>query len=316
MTEVPLTINNIARGVYTPSVNDKDFGNFKTFMKNLLLDKGRLKPSSVNEILHDDSLLRLRQAFVHTSVNRFQNYERDEFVGDGFIYTIARNHVRKRFPNVTVIKELNKSYSYLTKKETLASIANRNSLFLFVKIGESYSATLKVGNRYTLGNKELRSLLEDTFEALIGELIQVIHDTHCMAVAYAVVTNILDSFFYQEEININPGHITDYTSRLKELMDRYRVIFLQPFTKGKNKKQVNSMYKTFMDGNRYATTLYYPTIDAQGRLIHNPTIIAKGYGENEKESEQDASKKAFDYFKKLYVDEMKKVDAEKLETKP
>lgn len=106
----------------------------------------------------NETLLKL--ALIHPSLNKGENNQRLEFLGDSVLGAIVAQIVYELYPSEQE-GELARRHAALVRGETLAAAARE------IGLGEALSMT---GSEQQGGGRENNSNLEDAFEALVGAL--------------------------------------------------------------------------------------------------------------------------------------------------
>ncbi|MDA9342721.1 ribonuclease III [Gammaproteobacteria bacterium] len=102
----------------------------------------------------------LELAFVHKSFDNKHNNERLEFLGDSILNSVIAQHLFLKFPNE---KEglLTRMRAHLVKAESLTKKSLELSLDDYIKLSKGTA---------NLSSDRKNSILEDSFEALIGSI--------------------------------------------------------------------------------------------------------------------------------------------------
>jgi ribonuclease-3 len=102
----------------------------------------------------------LELAFVHKSFDNKHNNERLEFLGDSILNSVIAQHLFLKFPNE---KEglLTRMRAHLVKAESLTKKSLELSLDDYIKLSKGTA---------NLSSDRKNSILEDSFEALIGAI--------------------------------------------------------------------------------------------------------------------------------------------------
>jgi len=106
----------------------------------------------------------LRSAVSHSSfinelkVNKWEDYERLEFLGDAVLEIVSSDYLYRRHPDMPE-GELSKLRASLVCESSLAFTARRMNLSDYILLGKGEDAS---------GGRNRNSLLSDVFEAIIG----------------------------------------------------------------------------------------------------------------------------------------------------
>lgn len=208
----------------------------------------------------------LKQAITHTSYLNEQklpplsNNERLEFLGDAVLEIVISDYIFAFFSKMPE-GEMTKLRAAVVCEETLASVARKLKLGIFLKMGKGELAT--DGN-----NRD--STLCDLFEAFIGALY--------LDGGYNVAKNFILTHLKQEIHNkcelswkIDPKtHLQEQLQKDSQEIIEYRVIA-----------------ESGPDHNKEFTV----------ELFHGETALSKGSGKNKKEAEQNAARFAIEKYK-------------------
>lgn len=145
-----------------------------------------------------------REAFTHPSFsnekNGRKNYERLEFLGDAVLQYYVSKFIFEKYPQKPE-GELTTLRSKLVREESLARFARELNLgqYIYLGAGEEHN-----------GGRDRNSVLADIFEAFIGATSQ-----DC-GIDYVI--QILQRTIYKHVEDINYDEITDYKTKLQELI--------------------------------------------------------------------------------------------------
>ncbi len=131
-------------------------------------------PSFNNKQLFDQVFT--HRSFLNESSEKLESNERLEFLGDSILSFIVSSYIFEHFPDFKE-GELTNLRSILTNTETLASVSRELGLGQHLKLSKGEEAG---------GGRENKTLLANTFEALLGGLFvdqgleagkEFVHDT-------------------------------------------------------------------------------------------------------------------------------------------
>lgn len=188
--------------------------------------------------------------------------ERLEFLGDSVLSIIAANYLFNKYPDYPE-GELTRRRAVIVCRDALSSYAKRFDLgsFLFLGNGEEKNNA-----------RERKSLLENTFEALIGAIYQD-GDPFRME----IIANLVCPFFEYELKAWEQGKIVkDYKSELQQMIQQSGVDIL-------------TYVVVSTSGPDHAKTF-----EVEARM--NSNIIGRGKGSTKREAEQSAAKEALALF--------------------
>ncbi len=200
-------------------------------------------------------------ALTHPSCNgdaktKHNDYQRLEFMGDAVLGFVCVDLVYNSHPDMGE-GLLSKLRSYLVRKESLSNYARRMHLEKFIKVGHSISKNAIVASN---------NILEDVFEALVG----AIYLDKGFEVVYNYLKNILLHYILNTDIDV----LTDYKSKLQELMQ-----------------------------SEQRDAVSYETVDETGpahdktftvNVLLDGIALGSGVGKSKKEAEQKAAKSALE----------------------
>ena len=188
--------------------------------------------------------------------------ERLEFLGDSVLSIIAANYLFNKYPDYPE-GELTRRRAVIVCRDALSSYAKHFELgsFLFLGNGEEKNNA-----------RERKSLLENTFEALIGA-IYLDGDKFRME----FIANLVYPFFEAELNAWEQGKIVkDYKSELQQMIQQSGVDSL-------------TYVVIATSGPDHAKTF-----EVEARM--NSNIIGRGKGTTKREAEQNAAKEALALF--------------------
>lgn len=197
----------------------------------------------------------LRSAISHSSfvnelkINKWEDYERLEFLGDAVLEIVSSDYLFKNHPDLSE-GELSKLRASLVCEQSLAFTAKRMNLGEYILLGKGEEAG---GGRYR------NSILSDVFEAIIGAVY--------LEFGYLETKNYIEKFLLND-ISENQMFV-DSKSRIQ--------IYIQ------SKEGMNLEYKileeTGPDHDKHFLV----------GLFVNDKEISRGEGHNKKEAEQLAA---------------------------
>ncbi|MBO4310976.1 MAG: ribonuclease III [Lachnospiraceae bacterium] len=197
----------------------------------------------------------LRSAISHSSyvnelkVNKWEDYERLEFLGDAVLEIVSSDFLYRRHPDMPE-GELSKLRASLVCEPSLAFTAKRMNLSKFVLLGKGEDAS---------GGRNRNSILSDVFEAIIGAVY--------LEFGYMEAKNYIEKFLLND-ISENQLFV-DSKSRMQ--------IYVQ------SKDNMSLEYKVIDEqgpdhDKHFIVGLYI-----------NDELICSGEGHNKKEAEQLAA---------------------------
>ena len=212
----------------------------------------------------------LRTALTHSSYSNelilrgkiVESNERLEFLGDSVLSIIAANYLFNKYPDYPE--------GDLTRRR--AVIVCRDALSTYAKYFD-LGSFLYLGNGEEKNNaRERKSLLENTFEALMGAIY-----LDGTSDKMEFIENLVYPFFEKEIAYWEQGKIVkDYKSELQQMIQQSGVDSLTYVVVGTS-------------GPDHAKTF-----EVEARM--NSNIIGKGKGSTKREAEQNAAKEALALF--------------------
>ena len=188
--------------------------------------------------------------------------ERLEFLGDSVLSIIAANYLFNKYPTYPE-GELTRRRAVIVCRDALSSYAKSLNLgdFLFLGNGEEKNNA-----------RERKSLLENTFEALMGA-IYLDGDKFRMEIIHSLVYP-----FFEEELQAwEEGKIVkDYKSELQQMIQQSGVDTLSYAIVGSSGPDHEKIF------------------EVEARL--NSNIVGRGTGKTKREAEQNAAKEALALF--------------------
>ena len=210
----------------------------------------------------------LKTALTHSSYSNelklrgivAESNERLEFLGDSVLSIIAANYLFNKYPDYPE-GELTRRRAVIVCRDALSSYAKYFDLgsFLFLGNGEEKNNA-----------RERKSLLENTFEALVGSM-------YLDGAEIEFIANLVYPFFEKELINWEQGKaVQDYKSELQQMIQQSGVDSL-------------TYVVVATSGPDHAKTF-----QVEARM--NSNIIGRGKGSTKREAEQNAAKEALALF--------------------
>ena len=205
---------------------------FRAFVAGLLGRIG-LTPAHIAKYTADDGdpkwwtgecpMSRFSRAFTHESYDEKQNYERYEFVGDSIVNNAVASYLaHTRFPDIPGVKWLTRLKHNLVSKKTLARLAYDSGFLPHIRCG-GVVADMMRRPVVDLGHcsKDFLSVLEDTFEAFVGALQDVVDSGGGSRIGGMVADALVRSFLDTVDIPLDYELNFDAKTRFKQLCDRY-----------------------------------------------------------------------------------------------
>jgi len=263
---------------------------FKTFIVSLLV-RLSLRAESVALLTDEESMIEFSRAFTHKSWSKSFNYERYEFLGDTIVNDAVALYIGKTFPEIQNVAWMTRIKHTLISKKFLARLAIRAKFLGHVRFGAELASLVVVPHTEKRPNKEYLSLLEDTFEAFIGCLREVVNRKSSPAVGAIVAQSMVCSFLRKEEIPIKYDEIFDPKSRLKEIYDKFHWGFSVRGA-GKPGSEFASMVTSRQKDGSCVVFVYGYPLGNQQRSPSNRTLLSTAKGSTKDVTEQEAAQRA------------------------
>lgn len=198
----------------------------------------------------------LRRAFMHSSADNGESYERLEFLGDAVLELVVSELLYERLPE-SKEGELTKIRAALVNEGTLAAVARDLKLGGYIVLGRGESNS---------GGRDKPSILADVVEALIGA---VYLDSGLGKVKKVVFGLLGDSL----ETVLSGGGFKDYKTRLQEYFHKQGTSDIR--------------YEVYKEEGPPHDRIFYV------RLLIDGKEAAFGEGSSKKNAEQQAAKRAY-----------------------
>lgn len=243
----------------------------KNFITNIFLPLN-LKEKYLNVLTSKHSIEMYNIAFTAKTVNPEINYEFYEFIGDTEINNCIVWYFYKNYPNlgkpknVVILSRLKNQY---ISSSFLSSIAEKLNFWPYIKFGD-----------VEIYEKKKIMFLEDVFESFIG-VTKIILENYFgfIGVANQIIFEFISHVLDMMEISLDLENLFDQKTLLKELFDNHESLIFKKFGP--------FHYEQKKEHNKYITILKFPKTN----------LSFTGEGEIKRNREQEASKKALDYFK-------------------
>ncbi|WP_332310646.1 ribonuclease III [Alkalibacter mobilis] len=204
----------------------------------------------------------LKKAMTHSSYinekSNMENNERLEFLGDAVLEVIISDYLYKNCPSKTE-GELTKIRAKIVCTESLSSVSAHNDFGKYILMGKGEENT---------GGRERKSILANTFEAIIG----AVYLDGGIQDAEKVILGLLSENITE---SINGNLVFDYKTKLQEIVQQKSESFAE--------------YTVSKEVGPEHNKIFY--VD----LIYNDKVIGKGKGNNKKEAEQKAAYRGLVY---------------------
>lgn len=229
---------------------------FKDLLRTTLR-LGRLKENYINLLL-DKGLDTYIQAFTHSSVNEAENYEFLEMLGDVTANKVIVWYFSRRFPQLNCpkgVKIVARLRINFVSKEKFSYFAKILGFLPFIS------------SSYEERDDELKSLLEDVFEAFIGATEKLIDEYIKKGTGYDICYNIISYLLDKEDISLKYEDLYDAKTRLKEFVDF-------------NKDKIGVLrYKYFYTGNTVTRVEIYTELNKELTFLSSAIAASQSIAE-------------------------------------
>ena len=197
----------------------------------------------------------LRRAFVHTSADAGESYERLEFLGDAVLELVISEQMFSKKPSASE-GELTKSRAALVNEDVLAAAARDIGLGDYIQLGKGEQNS---------GGSDKSSILADVVEALIGAVY--------IDGGYDKAKKLVDMLL-EESIDtvLSGGGLKDYKTRIQEHFHKMGTCDIK--------------YTVYREEGPPHDRVFYVKLYVDGREL------AHGEGSSKKNAEQRAAKHA------------------------
>ena len=178
-----------------------------------ILRKGNISEKDISLLTNKEYIKEFSKAFTSETADSKDNYEFYEQMGDSCVNHFLISYMYKRFPvlksakGVKVVARLKIKYG---SKDIFFKIANDLGFWEFISASEIEK------------KKNMKSLLEDVFEAFIGCIEYILNINYVEGVGYAIIYAILSNLFDSIPISLLYEDLHDAKTRLKEIFDFYK----------------------------------------------------------------------------------------------
>jgi dsRNA-specific ribonuclease len=257
---------------------------FKIFITKLF-SSFKLKKSLIEMLTTDESMDLFASAFTSDLVDPENNYQVYEQLGDLIGNKFIVCYMYRRFPQlkcsdgVKVVARLRINYG---AKNSFSKIASDLGFWKWISCTRD--------NR----RRNMKSLLEDVFEAFLGVIEEIVDRKRTVGSGYAVAFGVLTKIFNRKQISLAYDDLYDAKTRLKELFDMHES-HLGPLsyvdTKNRDGKAISEVFR--VDGVRYATR--NNGMPNKKKILEGKRIImGTGYGSTKSDAQQNAADMALD----------------------
>lgn len=248
-----------------PYFNDSKF---RVLLINVL-SRSSLQQAHINKILTRVGVGMYKQAFTHQSVDRRNNYEHLEFLGDSTLTKAISWYLASRFPQFLCrdgVQVLNRLKINLISKRSFAKFSRVLGFEDFIRVSDSIRA------------KKMTSVLEDVFEAFFAATELLVDKYIGMGVGYSVCYTLVKNILDQEKISLQYEKLVDARTRFKELIDSQRQLGKVVYKSTKNTEAGVHVSRIILDGVVIGTGAAHLKADADQKASEDAlkTLAKRG----------------------------------------
>lgn len=177
-----------------------------------LLKKGNLKQKYIDILTTQESMDIYSAAFTSELVDEEHNYQVMEQLGDKLAGTFLVWYMYDRFPVLNCVQGV---------KVVARLLINYGAKQSFYKIAQDLGFWPFITATNDLRQRQMKPLLEDVFEAILGAIGRILDTQVCHGIGYAMVYKILKAIFDDMDISLKYDDLYDSKTRLKELFDMH-----------------------------------------------------------------------------------------------
>lgn len=196
-----------------------------------VIKKSNLKSQLIEKLISDEKFKKTMDiVFTHSSINKKNNYEYFEILGDATLNKCVVWYISKRFPQLQCpegVKIIARLKINLISKKTFSSLAQELGFWDFVVADDEVRQT------------KMKKVLEDVFEAFFGALEMLLDDIIYPGAGSPICYRIIVSLFNNLSISLAYNDLYDPITRLKEIFDYFKELGSFSFT---NQKQDGIQY--------------------------------------------------------------------------
>lgn len=272
---------------------------FKSMISNIL-SRGRLKPKYIDVLTSDESLKQYDQAFTSSYLDKKNNYERFEQIGDVTANKFLIWYIYRRFPQldctegVKVAARVKINYG---SREMFAPVADKLGFWPYIS-----ALTEGTERNVYYRNTNKKDLLEDVFESFIGCTEYLLDKNFRIGVGYAIVYDILKSIYDEIDISLRYEDLYDAKTRIKETFDMYKELGVWQFIEVREKEENKEfgITKSYMYqvpfGNPNTRPIKVKTGNKPNEIVYQPQpgwiLLGTGTAPRKNDAQQNAASQA------------------------
>jgi dsRNA-specific ribonuclease len=272
---------------------------FKSMISNIL-SRGRIKPKYIDVLTSVESLKQYDQAFTSSYLDKKNNYERFEQIGDVTANKFLIWYIYRRFPQldctegVKVAARIKINYG---SRAMFAPVADKLGLWPYIS-----ALTEGTERNVYYRNTNKKDLLEDVFESFIGCTEYLLDKNFRIGVGYAIVYDILKSIYDEIDISLRYEDLYDAKTRIKETFDMYKDLgswqFIEVREKEENKEfgiTKSYVYQVPL-GNPNTRPIRVKTGNKPDEVVYQPqpgwVLLGTGTASRKNDAQQHAASQA------------------------
>lgn len=252
---------------------------FRKFIRSLL-KRGKLKKEHINTITDEEGMKTYSQIFTDPTVDRVNNYEFYELMGD-------------KIANTSILKYFSKKYPMLRRPEGVTVLSRLVILYgskeTFAKVGLELEFDKYISANEFRHSKERKQMIEDCFEAFFGYTAEAIDERITPGAGFPICYNIINSIMEGlGKLSINYYDLVDSKTLLKETYDQFaKDLYFEPISK-----------KSYVWERNQNDTLGTMKIIVNHKETGNKIELATAQGSLKRIGEQNAAKYALERLKR------------------
>jgi dsRNA-specific ribonuclease len=178
------------------------------------INKSNLRADLVDKLIqHERFQNTMHIVFTHPSVDKTNNYEFYEILGDSTLNKCVVWYISKRFPQLQCtegVKIIARLKINLISKKTFSHLAQCLGFWDFISAEDETRQT------------KMKKVLEDVFEAFFGALEMLLDEIVYPGAGYPICYRIIVALFGKLTISLAYNDLYDPITRLKEIFDYFK----------------------------------------------------------------------------------------------
>lgn len=267
-----------------------------------ILRRGRVSEKSIIEFTGEAEMILFRYAFIHRSSeindDNGNMYEMFKFVGDTLVDASVVAYIGTLYPNLVGEMWTTRIKHRLVSDRNLANFIENVGLVPFIIYGEEIKESM-IKFPDNSKNKKWIKMLDHIFRAFLGALTFVIDSKKAKGTGFAVVYNVVTSFFQTVHIELSYENLFDAKTRIKSLYDGLKWNFPRSFKS--TVVDLDVPEEDYLGPKREYTTVIvaYP-LGNRAPYPNNAVEVARVTGYMRAETEQIAAERALGVLRDVY----------------